>query len=440
MQIIYSIGEAVIKRDKYLRQLIDKQNNGLIKVITGLRRVGKSYLLFNIYYDYLIANNVPEDQIITLSLDDDENEAYRDPKALSKYVRERVTEASKTYYILLDEIQMAISDEELSGKTKTIQIYSVLNGLSKLRNVDLYVTGSNSRFLSKDVLTEFRGRGDEVHVYPLSFSEYMEAYDGDQFTGWTDYYTYGGLPLILSQKTDEQKAAYLRNLFQETYLVDIIDRNKIRNDYELGSVINILASNIGTLTNPKRIADTFASEEQNRISQNTVSAFISYLEESFLIDKAFRYNVKGRKYIGTPLKYYFEDVGLRNARLNFRQQEENHIMENIVYNELRFRGFNVDVGVVEVYERVPEKSKSVKVQREVDFVANQGSRRYYIQVAFEMPDKEKEEQEKASLRGINDSFKKIIIVGNPIKVKRDEDGFTTMSIWDFLLKENSLEL
>ena len=316
----------------------------------------------------------------------------------------------------------------------------MLNGLSKLRNVDLYVTGSNSRFLSKDVLTEFRGRGDEVHVYPLSFSEYMEAYDGDQFTGWTDYYTYGGLPLILSQKTDEQKAAYLRNLFQETYLVDIIDRNKIRNDYELGSVINILASNIGTLTNPKRIADTFASEEQNRISQNTVSTFISYLEESFLIDKAFRYNVKGRKYIGTPLKYYFEDVGLRNARLNFRQQEENHIMENIVYNELRFRGFNVDVGVVEVYERVPEKSKSVKVQREVDFVANQGSRRYYIQVAFEMPDKEKEEQEKASLRGINDSFKKIIIVGNPIKVKRDEDGFTTMSIWDFLLKENSLEL
>ena len=229
----------MIKRDKYLKQLIDKQNNGLIKVITGLRRVGKSYLLFNIYYDYLIANNVPEDQIITLSLDDDENEEYRDPKALSKYVRERVTEASKTYYILLDEIQMAISAEELSGKTKTIQIYSVLNGLSKLRNVDLYVTGSNSRFLSKDVLTEFRGRGDEVHVYPLSFSEYMEAYDGDQFTGWTDYYTYGGLPLILSQKTDEQKAAYLRNLFQETYLVDIIDRNKIRNDYELGSVINL---------------------------------------------------------------------------------------------------------------------------------------------------------------------------------------------------------
>ena len=397
----------MIKRDKYLGQLIDKQNNGLIKVITGLRRVGKSYLLFNIYYDYLIANNVPEDQIITLSLDDDENEAYRDPKALSKYVRERVAETSKIYYVLLDEIQMAISDEELSGKTKTIQIYSVLNGLSKLRNVDLYVTGSNSRFLSKDVLTEFRGRGDEVHVYPLSFSEYMEAYDGDQFTGWTDYYTYGGLPLILSQKNDEQKAAYLRNLFQETYLVDIIDRNKIRNDYELGSVINILASNIGTLTNPKRIADTFASEEQNRISQNTVSTFITYLEESFLIDKAFRYNVKGRKYIGTPLKYYFEDVGLRNARLNFRQQEENHIMENIVYNELRFRGFNVDVGVVEVYEKMADKSKSVKVQREVDFVANQGSRRYYIQVAFEMPDKEKEEQEKASLCGIKSRESKL---------------------------------
>ncbi len=430
----------MIKRDKYLRQLIDKQNNGLIKVITGLRRVGKSYLLFNIYYDYLIAENVSKDQIITLSLDDDENENYRDPKALSKYVRERITDASKTYYVLLDEIQMAISEEEAAGKTNTIEIYSVLNGLSKLRNIDLYVTGSNSRFLSKDVLTEFRGRGDEIHVFPLTFSEYMGAYDGDQFSGWSEYYTYGGLPLILSQKSDEQKAAYLRNLFLETYLVDIIERNKIRNDYELESIINILASNIGTLTNPKRIADTFASEEQNRISQNTVNSYISYLEESFLINKAFRYNVKGRKYIGTPLKYYFEDVGLRNARLNFRQQEENHIMENIVYNELRFRGFNVDVGVVEVYEKASNQSKSVKVQREVDFVANQGSRRYYVQVAFDMPDKTKEEQEKASLRGINDSFKKIIVVGNPIKLKRDEDGFTTMNIWDFLLKENSLEL
>ncbi|MBE6009926.1 MAG: ATP-binding protein [Lachnospiraceae bacterium] len=430
----------MIKRDKYLGQLIEKQKNGLIKVITGLRRVGKSYLLFNIYYDYLIADNVSKDQIITLSLDDDENENYRDPKALSKYVRERITDASKTYYVLLDEIQMAISEEEAAGKTNTIEIYSVLNGLSKLRNIDLYVTGSNSRFLSKDVLTEFRGRGDEIHVYPLTFSEYMGAYDGDQFSGWSEYYTYGGLPLILSQKSDEQKAAYLRNLFLETYLVDIIERNKIRNDYELESIINILASNIGTLTNPKRIADTFASEEQNRISQNTVNSYISYLEESFLINKAFRYNVKGRKYIGTPLKYYFEDVGLRNARLNFRQQEENHIMENIVYNELRFRGFNVDVGVVEVYEKASNQSKSVKVQREVDFVANQGSRRYYVQVAFDMPDKTKEEQEKASLRGINDSFKKIIVVGNPIKLKRDEDGFTTMNIWDFLLKENSLEL
>ncbi len=430
----------MIKRDKYLGQLIDKQKNGLIKVITGLRRVGKSYLLFNIYYDYLIAENVSKDQIITLSLDDDENENYRDPKALSKYVRERITDASKTYYVLLDEIQMAISEEEAAGKTNTIEIYSVLNGLSKLRNIDLYVTGSNSRFLSKDVLTEFRGRGDEIHVFPLTFSEYMGAYDGDQFSGWSEYYTYGGLPLILSQKSDEQKAAYLRNLFLETYLVDIIERNKIRNDYELESIINILASNIGTLTNPKRIADTFASEEQNRISQNTVNSYISYLEESFLINKAFRYNVKGRKYIGTPLKYYFEDVGLRNARLNFRQQEENHIMENIVYNELRFRGFNVDVGVVEVYEKASNQSKSVKVQREVDFVANQGSRRYYVQVAFDMPDKTKEEQEKASLRGINDSFKKIIVVGNPIKLKRDEDGFTTMNIWDFLLKENSLEL
>ena len=430
----------MIKRDKYLGQLIDKQKNGLIKVITGLRRVGKSYLLFNIYYDYLIADNVSKDQIITVSLDDDENENYRDPKALSKYVRERLTDASKTYYVLLDEIQMAISEEEAAGRTKTIEIFSVLNGLSKLRNIDLYVTGSNSRFLSTDVLTEFRGRGDEIHVYPLTFSEYMGAYDGDQFSGWSEYYTYGGLPLILSQKSDEQKAAYLRNLFLETFLVDIIERNKIRNDYELESIINILASNIGTLTNPKRIADTFASEEQNRISQNTVNSYISYLEESFLINKAFRYNVKGRKYIGTPLKYYFEDVGLRNARLNFRQQEENHIMENIVYNELRFRGFNVDVGVVEVYEKASNQSKSVKVQREVDFVANQGSRRYYVQVAFDMPDKTKEEQEKASLRGINDSFKKIIVVGNPIKLKRDEDGFTTMNIWDFLLKENSLEL
>jgi len=358
---------------------------------------------------------------------------------LSAYIRDRIKEPDKTYFVFLDEIQLAMSEEELAGKTSSIQIYSVLNGLARMRNVDIYVTGSNSRFLSKDVLTEFRGRGDEIHVLPLSFSEFMSAYDGDPISGWNEYYTYGGLPLVLSRKTDEQKVMYLQNLFQETYLADIIERNKIRNDYELETIINILASNIGSLTNPKRIADTFATNEQNHISPGTVSSHIRFLEEAFLIQHANRYNVKGRKYIGTPLKYYFEDVGLRNARLGFRQQEENHIMENVVFNELRYRGFNVDVGVVEGYEKKEGRVKATKVQREVDFVANLGNRRYYVQVAFDMPNQEKTEQEIAPLRGIDDSFKKLIVVGTPIKPKRDENGFATLGIWDFLLNENSLD-
>mgnify|MGYP003399704970 FL=1 len=415
-----------IKRDKYLNDLINRMHNGMIKVVTGIRRCGKSYLLFTIFKKYLLQQGVSESHIIAIELDQRKNKKYRDPDTILDYI-ESLIEDDEQYYIMLDEVQMLREFEE------------VLNSLLHIRNADVYVTGSNSKFLSKDVITEFRGRGDEIHIYPLTFKEFMEAYDGDMYHGWAEYVVYGGLPLTVTMKTEEQKINYLTNLFKETYLKDIIERHHIEKTQELEDLVNILASAIGSLTNPPKIEATFKSAIQSTISLNTIRQYIEYLEDAFIINKANRYNVKGRKYIGTPLKYYFEDVGLRNARLGFRQVEETHLMENIIYNELRSRGYSVDVGVVEK-RGTDENGKEYKNQLEIDFVANLGSKRYYIQSAFSMPTEEKRIQEKASLVNINDSFKKIIVVKDVINVTRDEDGITTMSIYDFLLKENSLEL
>ena len=415
-----------IKRDKYLNDLINRMHNGMIKVVTGIRRCGKSYLLFNIFKNYLLEQGVPVSHIIMIELDQRKNKKYRDPDVILDYIESLIVD-DEQYYIMLDEVQMLKEFEE------------VLNSLLHIRNADVYVTGSNSKFLSKDVITEFRGRGDEIHIYPLTFKEFMEAYDGDIYRGWAEYVVYGGLPLTVTMKTEEQKINYLTNLFKETYLKDIIERHHIEKTQELEDLINILASAIGSLTNPPKIEATFKSTIQSTISLNTIRQYIEYLEDAFIINRANRYNVKGRKYIGTPLKYYFEDVGLRNARLGFRQIEETHLMENIIYNELRSRGYSVDVGVVEK-RGTNEEGKDYKNQLEIDFEANLGSKRYYIQSAFSMPTEEKRIQEKASLVNVNDSFKKIIVVKDVVNVTRDEDGITTMSIYDFLLKENSLEL
>lgn len=415
-----------IKRDKYLNDLINRMHNGMIKVVTGIRRCGKSYLLFDIFKNYLLEQGIPVSHIITIELDQRKNKKYRDPDTILDYI-ESLIEDDEQYYIMLDEVQMLQEFEE------------VLNSLLHIRNADIYVTGSNSKFLSKDVITEFRGRGDEIHIYPLTFKEFMEAYDGDMYHGWAEYVVYGGLPLTVTMKTEEQKINYLINLFKETYLKDIIERHHIEKTQELEDLVNILASAIGSLTNPPKIEATFKSAIQSTISLNTIRQYIEYLEDAFIINKANRYNVKGRKYIGTPLKYYFEDVGLRNARLGFRQVEETHLMENIIYNELRSRGYSVDVGVVEK-RGTDENGKEYKNQLEIDFVANLGSKRYYIQSAFSMPTEEKRIQEKASLVNVNDSFKKIVVVKDVVNVTRDEEGITTMSIYDFLLKENSLEL
>lgn len=415
-----------IARDKYLRDLINRMNNGMIKVVTGIRRSGKSYLLFKLFYEYLLSQGVLESHIIKIELDQRKNRIYRDPDVILDYI-ETLIEDDKQYYILLDEVQMLNDFEE------------VLNSLLHISNVDIYVTGSNSKFLSKDVITEFRGRGDEIHVFPLTFKEFMQVYDGDMYRGFADYIVYGGLPLISTMKTETQKVNYLTNLFNETYLKDIIERNHIEKTQELEDLINVLASAIGSFTNPPKIQATFKSSIGSAISINTIRQYIEYLEDAFIISKAQRYNVKGRKYIGTPLKYYFEDIGLRNARLGFRQVEETHLMENIIYNELRYRGYSVDVGVVEKRE-MSENGKQIRKALEIDFVANLGSQRYYIQSALSMPTPEKQIQEKTSLINVADSFKKIIIVKDIVNVKRDENGIVTMSIYDFLLKENSLDL
>ena len=415
-----------IKRDKYLNDLINRMHNDMIKVVTGIRRCGKSYLLFHIFKNYLLEKGIPESHMIMIELDQRKNKKYRDPDAILDYIESLISD-DEPYYIILDEVQMLNEFEE------------VLNSLLHISNVDVYVTGSNSKFLSKDVITEFRGRGDEIHIYPLTFKEFMEAYEGDIYHGWAEYVVYGGLPLTVTMKTEEQKIHYLTNLFQETYLKDIMERHRIEKTQELEDLVNILASAIGSLTNPPKIEATFKSVIQSAISLNTIRQYLEYLEDAFIINKANRYDVKGRKYIGTPLKYYFEDVGLRNARLGFRQIEETHLMENIIYNELRSRGYSVDVGMVEKRGK-DINGKEYKNQLEIDFVANLGSKRYYVQSAFSMPTEEKLIQEKASLINVNDSFKKIIVVKDVVNVTRDEAGITTMSIYDFLLKENSLEL
>lgn len=415
-----------INRDKYLNDLINRMHNGMIKVVTGIRRCGKSYLIFTIFRNYLLNQGIDESHIICIELDQRKDRKYRNPDAILDFIESSIVD-DEQYYVLLDEVQLLEEFEE------------VLNSLLHIKNVDVYVTGSNSKFLSKDIITEFRGRGDEIHIYPLTFKEFMQVYEGDVYHGWAEYVIYGGLPLTVTMKTEEQKINYLTKLFEETYLKDIIERHHIDKTQELEDLVNILASAIGSLTNVPKIEATFRSVMQSNISGNTIRQYIEYLEDAFVINKANRYNVKGRKYIGTPLKYYFEDVGLRNARLGFRQIEETHIMENIVYNELRSRGYSVDVGVVEK-RGVNREGKTERTYLEIDFIANLGSRRYYIQSAFSMPTEEKRMQEKASLINVNDSFKKIILVKDVMNITRDEDGITTMSIYDFLLKENSLEL
>ena len=414
-----------IKRDLYLQRLINRIDNGMIKVITGIRRSGKSYLIFKIFKSYLLNNLTDEQHIIEFELDRIENKKYRKPNIILEEINSLIVD-NKKYYILLDEIQMLEEFEE------------VLNSLLHKDNVDIYVTGSNSKFLSHDILTEFRGRGDEIHIYPRSFKEYMTVYEGDKYQGWADYVIYGGLPQILSMKTEEQKINYLTRLFEETYIKDIMERNKIEKIQELNDLINVLASCVGSLSNPSKILSTFKSCIKSDISLNTIRKYIEYLKNAFVINETYRYDVKGRKYIGTPLKYYFEDVGLRNARLEFRQVEETHLMDNIIYNELKIRGYKVDVGMVTKSILTSEGNREKK-QLEVDFIANLGSKRYYIQSALSLSTEEKIKQEKASLININDSFKKIILVKDIIKVKRDEDGIVTMNVYDFLLNDNSLE-
>lgn len=416
----------MIDRPHYLEKLIQHERNGLVKVITGIRRCGKSYLLFKIFKNHLLSKGIKDDHIICVVLDDVKNKSLRDVDRLYAYINEKIVDKDQ-YYVFLDEIQFVDGFSDL------------VNGLNYIENVDLYVTGSNSKFLSSDILTEFRGRGDEIRVYPLSFAEYASAYDGSPYQAWKDYYTYGGLPFILSCETDELKEDYLASLIGKVYVKDIVDRNKVRYKRELENILDILSSSIGSFTNPVKLYNTFRSAGQSAITDKTVKRYLDYLTDSFLVEKVDRYDIKGKKYIEALSKYYFVDVGLRNARLNYHQQEENHIMENIIYNELRIRGYRVSVGVVEVRERNKEGKTALK-KLEVDFIATKGSQKYYIQSAFEMPSQDKKDQELRPLLKINDSFKKIIVVKDDIKIKRDESGITTMGIYDFLLKGNSLEL
>ena len=415
-----------IKRDLYLQQLIDRRHNGMIKVVTGVRRCGKSYLVFNLFNNYLKSNGVDDKHIIKVNLENRRNKKLRNPDALLEYIDAQLIDQDM-YYILLDEVQLVDEFED------------VLNSYLDVPNADVYVTGSNARFLSKDVITEFRGRGDEVKIYPLSFAEFMSAFDGSNQLGLDEYMTFGGLPLILSYKTQEQKSAYLKNLFEETYIKDIKERYQIRHEEVFEELLNIISSSIGSLTNPTKLSKTFQSVKHVNVNPETIKYYLEYLCDSFLVSKAMRYDVKGKKYIDTPYKYYFTDMGLRNARINFRQDEKTHLMENVIYNELLIRGFNVDVGVVPVVSR-DENGKQVRSQLEIDFVCNQGSKRYYIQSAFRMNSEGKEQQEQASLTKVNDSFKKIIITGEESLVHRNEQGITTMSIYDFLLNPNALEL
>lgn len=413
-----------IKRNIYLNKLISKKHNGLIKVVTGIRHCGKSYLLFNLFKKHLLAEGVDTRHIIEIAFDSFENKKFRDPEVLYPYMKEQIQDEDM-YYVLLDEVQLLDEFE------------AVLNSLIRMKNVDIYVTGGNAHFLSKDVITEFRGRGDEVHMYPLSFAEFMSVYSETKENGWREYVVYGGLPLVLNFKAPEEKITFLKALFEETYISDIVDRHKIRNRAELEELLNILSSAIGSLTNPTKLSATFKSMKQKSISAGTIKNYIDYLCDSFLIDSAMRYDIKGKKYIDTPIKYYFTDMGLRNARLNFRQLEETHAMENVIFNELKLRGFNVDVGVIEI-NSTNEKGNRVRKQLEIDFVCNKGSRRYYIQSAYAMPDQVKMEQEQRSLMLTGDAFKKIIITKDAPEPYYNEDGVLVMNIFDFLLDENML--
>ena len=407
-----------IKRDHYLNKLIRHKKNGMVKIITGVRRSGKSYLLSKLFREHLLQSGVQDDHIIFLALDDYGNKSLRDPDALYRFVKDRITDEAD-YYILLDEIQLAEDFE------------SVINGFMHIPNADIYITGSNSKFLSSDIITEFRGRGDEIRVYPLNFSEFYSVYGGDFDRAWLMYCNYGGMPLCLTMETPADKAKYLTDLFETTYLADIINRNNLRGNTEIGELTNVLASCIGSLTNPSKLSNTFNTIKKAGISANTVSSYIDYLQDAFLIEKAVRYDIKGKMYINTPAKYYFVDMGLRNARLSFRQQEYNHIMENVIYNELRLRGYSVDVGVVESFAK--ENGHTLRKSLEVDFVVNLGNRRYYIQSAYNIPDEGKMKQEQASLLSINDAFRKIIIVNQPIMSGYNENGILMLSVKDFLL-------
>jgi predicted AAA+ superfamily ATPase len=418
-------GFMEIKRDSYLEQLKIRKDNGMIKIITGIRRCGKSFLLFVLFKKYLLESGVDHDHIIEIALDGIENEELRDPKKCYRYIKDAMKDEQK-YYLLLDEVQFMPRFEE------------VLNSLLRIGNIDVYVTGSNSKFLSSDIVTEFRGRGDEIRIYPLSFAEFYAVFDGDFDDAWEEYMIYGGLPQVVKFSVERQKAEYLKNIFNNVYIKDVVERNRIQNVDEINTLVDILASVIGAPTNPTKISNTFKSERGINYSNKTISNHIDYLAEAFLISKAERYDIKGRKYVGANRKYYFSDIGLRNARLNFRQQEPTHIMENIVYNELLIRGYNVDVGIVDVFEKSSE-GKKVHKQLEVDFVVNQGSQRYYIQVAYDMTSEEKQTQELNSLRNIPDSFKKLVIVNGTKKPWRNEEGFVIMGMKYFLLNADSLE-
>ena len=425
----------IIRRDYYLNQLIEKLDNGRVKVITGIRRCGKSVLLFDIYGEYLKAQGVTEEQLVILKFDVAKNARYRNPMELDKYLRDQITDSAKQYYIMLDEIQevSSIPNPWLDDKDATIGFVDVLLGLLDIRNVDVYVTGSNSKMLSTDVMTEFKDRGDEIHVNPLMYQEFYSAYQGDKNRAWQEFVTYGGLPRIMFLKSDKEKSLYLQDLIRKTYLTDVIERNHILKDISvLDDLLNIMASSIGSLTNPKKLENTFASVKQKKIDDATINIYLGYFAEAYLLRRVEQYDIKGRKYINTPQKYYLTDVGLRNAQLNFRQQEETHLMENVIYNELCIRGFNVDVGIVE-YNYKDRQGKSKRTKLEIDFVVNRGNRRCYIQSAFAIPDEEKRLQETNSLRRINDSYRKIVVVRNHIVPWYDEDGIYYIGLEDFCL-------
>ena len=415
-----------IERKIYLNKVVESRHNGMIKIITGVRRSGKSFLLFDLFADWLKAEGVSSDHIIKIDLEDRRNKSLRNPDNLLEFIDSKMID-KEMYYILIDEIQLVEEFED------------VLNSYLKIKNADVYVTGSNARFLSKDVITTFRGRGEEIKVFPLNFREFMSATDKGTEPAFEEFMTYGGLPQVLEYKSEERKAEYLKALFAETYITDIKERYNVKHDEELEILLDIISSNIGCLTNPSKLANTFQSEKKVKLSDKTIKNYLDYICDSFLVEKSQRYDIKGKKYIDTPYKYYFVDLGLRNVRLNFRQLEKTHMMENIIYNELRVRGFNVDVGIVPLVIR-DENGNQKRVSYEVDFVANKGNQRYYIQSAYRLDSDEKIAQEQNSLRNVDDSFKKIVIVGNPILVERDNNGITTMSVYDFLLKENSLEL